>query len=45
MTSMKSEIDHHEYTEESISGPKQRMLKEAMLKLGDIARYHGGDMQ
>ena len=45
MTSVKSEIDHHEHTEESISGPKQRMLKEAMLKLGDIARYHGGDMQ
>ena len=45
MTSVKSEIDHHEHIEQTISGPRQRMLKEAMLKLGDIARYHGGDMQ
>ena len=45
MTSVKSEIDHHEHIEETISGPKQRMLKGAMLRLGDIARYHGGDMQ
>ena len=45
MTSVKSEIDHHEHIEETITGPKQRMLKEAMLKLGDVARYHGGDLQ
>ena len=32
MTSVKSEIDHHEHIEETITGPKQRMLKEAMLK-------------
>jgi hypothetical protein len=45
ITSVKAEIDHHEYMEETFSGPKQRLLKEAMKSLGDIARYHGGDLQ
>ena len=45
MTSTKSEIDHHEHIEETISGPRQRMLKESMKILGDVARYHGGDLQ
>ena len=45
MTSTKSEIDHHEFIEEKISGPRQRKLKESMKVLGDIARYHGGDLQ
>ena len=31
--------------EECFSGPRQRLLKEAMKVLGDIARYHGGDLQ
>ena len=45
ITSVKAKIDHHEHIEESVSGPKQRLLKEAMKILGDIARYHGGDLQ
>ena len=45
VTSVKAELDHHEYMEEKFSGPKQRILKEAMTNLGDIARYHGGDLQ
>ena len=44
-TSVQAEIDHHENIEEIVSGPRQRLLKEAMVKLGDIARYHGGDLQ
>ena len=45
ITSVKAEIDHHENMEECFSGPRQRLLKEAMKVLGDIARYHGGDLQ
>ena len=45
ITSVKAEIDHHEDMEEKFSGPKQRLLKEALKNLGDIARYHGGDLQ
>ena len=44
-TSVQSEIDHHENVEQIVSGPRQRLMKEAMVKLGDIARYHGGDLQ
>ena len=42
---MQAKIDHHENVEQIVSGPRQRLLKEAMVKLGDIARYHGGDLQ
>ena len=42
---MQSEIDHRENVEQIVSGPRQRLMKEAMVKLGDIARYHGGDLQ
>ena len=48
-TSVQSEIDHHENVEQIVSGPRQRLMKEAMVKLGDIARYHRpwpwGDLQ
>ena len=42
--SVQAEIDHHENIEKTLSGPWQRLLKEAMVKLGDVARYHGGDL-
>ena len=42
--SVQAEIDHHENIEKTLSGPWQRLLKEAMVKLGDAARYHGGDL-
>ena len=42
--SVQAEIDHHENIEKTLSGPRQRLLKEAMVKLGDVARYHGGDL-
>ena len=42
--SVQAEIDHHENIEKTLSGPWQRLLKEAMVKLGDIARYHGGSL-
>lgn len=45
ITSIKADIAHNEHMEESESGPRQRQLKSAMKKLGDIARYHGGDLQ
>ena len=45
ITSVKAEIDHNEHIEETVSGPRQRKLKAAMKKLGDVARYHGGDLQ
>ena len=45
ITSIKADIAHNEQLEESESGPRQRQLKNAMKKLGDIARYHGGDLQ
>ena len=38
--SVQAEIDHHENIEKTLSGPWQRLLKEAMVKLGDVARYH-----
>ena len=28
-----------------MSGPRQRQFKEALKKLGDVARFHGGDLQ
>ena len=40
--SVQSEIDHRENVEQIVSGPRQRLMKEAMVKLGDIARYHRG---
>ena len=45
ITSVKADIAHNEHLEETESGPRQRQLKNAMKKLGDIARYHGGDLQ
>ena len=45
ITFKKADIDLHENIETECSGPKQRQLKEAMKALGDIARYHGGDLQ
>jgi hypothetical protein len=45
ITSQKAEIDFHEHMETELSGPKQKLLKEAMKELGDVARYHGGDLQ
>ena len=45
ITSLKAEIDYNEHIEETVSGPRQRQLKAAMKKLGDVARYHGGDLQ
>ena len=40
-----AEIDVHENLEAECSGPRQRQLKEALKALGDVARYHGGDLQ
>ena len=34
--SVQAEIDHHENIEKTLSGPWQRLLKEAMVKLGDV---------
>ena len=45
ITSQKAEIDFAENMETELSGPKQKLLKEAMKELGDVARYHGGDLQ
>jgi hypothetical protein len=45
ITVKKADIDLYENIEEEFSGPNQRQLKEAMKELGDIARYHGGDLQ
>ena len=42
--SVQAEIDHHENIAKTLSGPWQRLLKQAMVKLGDVARYHGGDL-
>ena len=43
--SQKAEIELHENMETELSGPRQKQLKEAMISLGDVARYHGGDLQ
>ena len=45
MTLIKADIDTYENMEAEFSGPKQRQLKDAMKELGDVARYHGGDLQ
>ena len=45
ITFKKAHIDLYENIETECSGPKQRQLKEAMKALGDIARYHGSDLQ
>ena len=45
ITTLKARIDKLENIEEEFSGPKQKELKEALKKLGDVARYHGGDLQ
>ena len=45
ITSLKAEIDYNEHLEETVSGPRQRQFKEALKKLGDVARFHGGDLQ
>ena len=45
ISSLKAEIAYKENIEENASGPRQRQLKAGMKKLGDVARYHGGDMQ
>ena len=42
---MTADIAHNERMEESESGPRQKQLKTALKKLGDVARYHGGDLQ
>ena len=44
-TNVKAEVDFIENAEKEFSGPKQRELGEALKALGDIARYHGGDLQ
>ena len=45
ITSLTADIAHNERLEESGSGPRQKQLKAALKKLGDIARYHGGALQ
>ena len=45
LTNNKAKINIHENIEAECIGPKQRQLKEAMKVLGDVARYHGGDLQ
>ena len=45
ITSLKAEIDYNEHLEETVTGPRQRQFKEALKKLGDVARFHGGDLQ
>ena len=37
--SVKAEIVFHENTELKFSGPHQRLLKEALKTMGDIARF------
>ena len=38
-------MDHHEHMENLFSWPRQRQLRDALKVLGDVARYHGGDLQ
>ena len=45
IVSVKAKIEHHEHIEDLFSGPRQRELKEALKVLGDVARYHGGNLQ
>ena len=45
LTTITANIDSLEQNENEMSGPRQNILKESMKVLGDIARFHGGELQ